>query len=73
VQDAFNRIATVFESKIERKPAENRPSAKTLALTTLQAEYQGLDDTQFNQAIELLAIDANIEVFNALKGNRRDG
>jgi hypothetical protein len=72
-QDAFNRIATVFESKMEGKPADSRPTAKTLALATLQAEYKGLDDAEFNQAIELLAIDTNVEVFNALKGNRRDG
>jgi hypothetical protein len=35
VQDAFNRIATVFKSKMEGKLADNRPTAKTLALATL--------------------------------------
>jgi hypothetical protein len=73
VQDAFNRIATVYESKMADKPANNQPTPRVLAIRTLDAEYGQLNDTRFNQAIELLAVDANVEVFNALSGKRRDG
>jgi hypothetical protein len=33
---------------------------------TLQAEYKELNKAEFNQAIDLLAIDENIKVFNVL-------
>jgi hypothetical protein len=40
---------------------------------TLQAKYKKLNDAEFNKAIKLLAINANIKVFNALSGKRKDG
>jgi Myb/SANT-like DNA-binding domain len=45
VQDTFNRIATVYKSKMTDKPVNNQSTPRVLAIRTLNAEYKQLDDT----------------------------
>jgi hypothetical protein len=65
----FGSIATTLE-KSARETSSTAPSAKTLALRTLQAKYPNLDDDDFLKAIDV--VEAGVETFNALTGARRD-
>jgi hypothetical protein len=68
--EVFGDIGNTLKAGIIKDVPSTAPSAKTLALRTLQSAYPNLHDDDFVKAVDV--VEASVETFNALTGTRRD-
>lgn len=70
ILEVFGDIKSTLKTVMVKDTPLTAPSAKTLALRTLQSIYPNLNDDEFVKAVDI--VDASIETFNILSGKRRD-
>jgi hypothetical protein len=71
VPGAIGEMIDILKQERTLKGQLNGPTERIRALRTLELEYPNLAENDFNAAIELLQVDANVEIFNGLTVSKR--